>query len=345
MVPAEAIPELAEELRLRPGSTLLDLACGRGAYGLLVAKQAGAPLIGVDFSAQALAEAREQAARMGVSNASFRVGELTATGLPDASVDAVLCTDAIQFPDEPAIAYEEIRRVLKPGGRVVLTCWEPFDRDDERLSPRLRRANLAAGLHQAGFTDVEVRDRPSWLAREHALWEEAAALDPGDDPALRSLQPRGCAVPAVGRPAPPSTGRRYQPSVTSATLCQISSFNPVAHDRRRDLDADRSRMWDLSRRVLFRPSPKPATYGEGVMPARRKWSDLSGRSRTLIISVAVADGILKAAALIDIKRRPASQIRGPKWVWAPVVAVVNSAGVVPTSYFVFGRRQPQSQPD
>ena len=34
----------------------------------------------------------------------------------------------------------------------------------------------------------EVRDRPSWLAREHALWEEAVTLDPGDDPALRSFQ-------------------------------------------------------------------------------------------------------------------------------------------------------------
>jgi SAM-dependent methyltransferase len=187
VVAAEAIPELAGELRLGPGSTLLDLACGRGAYGLLVAKRAGTPLIGVDFSAQALTEAREQAARMGVSNASFRVGELTATGLPDASVDAVLCTDAIQFPDEPAVAYDEIRRVLKPGGRVALTCWEPFDRADERLSPRIRRANLADGLRRAGFTDIEVRDRPSWLAREHALWEEAAALDPGDDPALRSF--------------------------------------------------------------------------------------------------------------------------------------------------------------
>src|SRR6516225_854458 len=187
VIAVEAIPELAEELRLRREGALLDLACGRGAYGLLVAKQAGTALIGVDFSAQALSEAREQAARMGVSNASFRVGELTATGLPDASVDAVLCTDAIQFPDEPAVAYQEIRRVLKPGGRVVLTCWEPFDRADERLSPRLRRANLAGGLHLAGFTDIEVRDRPSWLAREHALWEEAAALDPGEDPALRSL--------------------------------------------------------------------------------------------------------------------------------------------------------------
>jgi SAM-dependent methyltransferase len=191
VVAAEAIPELTEELRLRPGSTLLDLACGRGAYGLLVAQKAGTSLIGVDFSAQALTEAREQATRMGVRGASFRIGELTATGLPDASAKAVLCTDAIQFPDQPASAYDEIRRVLKPGGRVVLTCWEPLDRNDERLSLRVRRANLGAGLHQAGFTDVEVRDRPSWLARERALWEEAVTLDPGDDPALRSLHAEG----------------------------------------------------------------------------------------------------------------------------------------------------------
>jgi Family of unknown function (DUF5652) len=78
--------------------------------------------------------------------------------------------------------------------------------------------------------------------------------------------------------------------------------------------------------------------------AQRKWSDLSERNRKLIIAVAVADSILKAAALIDIKRRPAEQIRGPKWLWAPVVVVVNSAGVVPLSYFLFGRRRPRSQP-
>jgi SAM-dependent methyltransferase len=191
VVPAEAVAELAEELRLAPGDTLLDLACGRGAYGLLIARESGASLIGVDFSAQALTEAEEQAARMGVGNADFRVGELTSTGLPGDSVEAVLCTDAIQFPDEPAAAYDEIRRVLKPGGRVVLTCWEPVDRDDERIAARVRRANLGAGLRQAGFTDVEVRERPSWLAREHALWEESVTLAPGEDPALRSFQAEG----------------------------------------------------------------------------------------------------------------------------------------------------------
>jgi len=74
------------------------------------------------------------------------------------------------------------------------------------------------------------------------------------------------------------------------------------------------------------------------MPARW-WSDLSDRNRRLLITVAVADGALRVAALIDIKRRPASQIRGPKRVWAAAVAVVNSAGVLPISYFVFGRRR------
>jgi hypothetical protein len=80
--------------------------------------------------------------------------------------------------------------------------------------------------------------------------------------------------------------------------------------------------------------------------AAKKWSDLSKRSRKLIIVAAVAETSLKVAALIDIKRRPASQIRGSKWLWAAVVLVVNSFGGAPLSYFAFGRRrQPRSQPD
>ena len=81
------------------------------------------------------------------------------------------------------------------------------------------------------------------------------------------------------------------------------------------------------------------------MVARRQWSDLSERNRKLLAITAVAEGILKLAALIDLKRRPASQVRGPKWLWATVLAVVGSAGVVPISYFVLGRREPASPPD
>ena len=80
------------------------------------------------------------------------------------------------------------------------------------------------------------------------------------------------------------------------------------------------------------------------MADQRRWSDLSEGTRRLIIVTAVAESILKGAALIDIKRRPADQIRGPKWLWVPVVTLVNSLGIVPISYFLFGRRPPPSQP-
>ena len=76
------------------------------------------------------------------------------------------------------------------------------------------------------------------------------------------------------------------------------------------------------------------------MADRRRWSDLSEGTRRLIIVTAVAESILKGAALLDIKRRPADQIRGPKWLWVPVIVLVNAAGVVPVSYFLFGRRPP-----
>jgi phospholipase D-like protein len=69
------------------------------------------------------------------------------------------------------------------------------------------------------------------------------------------------------------------------------------------------------------------------------WTDLSRRGRTLIIAAAVAEGILKTAALVDIARRPADQIRGSKWIWVPVVVVVNSFGCAPLAYFAFGRRR------
>jgi hypothetical protein len=70
----------------------------------------------------------------------------------------------------------------------------------------------------------------------------------------------------------------------------------------------------------------------------KRWSDLSPRTRKLIIVTGVAEAGLKAAAAIDIKRRPADQIRGPKWAWFAGL-LVNTAGVVPLSYFFFGRRR------
>lgn len=73
--------------------------------------------------------------------------------------------------------------------------------------------------------------------------------------------------------------------------------------------------------------------------AARKWSDLSPRTRRLIAVAAVAEGSLKVTALADLRRRPAAEIRGPKWVWAVIVVLVNSFGLAPLSYFALGRKR------
>lgn len=72
--------------------------------------------------------------------------------------------------------------------------------------------------------------------------------------------------------------------------------------------------------------------------ARHRWSDLNTRTQRAIVVAGAAEGVLKTAALIDIRRRPAGQIRGSKWVWIPTVTLVNSFGLAPAAYFLFGRK-------
>ncbi len=71
----------------------------------------------------------------------------------------------------------------------------------------------------------------------------------------------------------------------------------------------------------------------------KRWSDLSTRQRRILIAAATIEAGLKAAMLIDLRRRPASQVRGPKWLWAST-ALVNTAGIAPLSYFIVGRTNP-----
>lgn len=74
--------------------------------------------------------------------------------------------------------------------------------------------------------------------------------------------------------------------------------------------------------------------------ARKRWSDLDARTRRLLLAGGLLEGTLKIAALVDLARRPASQVRGPKLRWALAITLVNSVGIVPIIYFARGRRTP-----
>ena len=72
--------------------------------------------------------------------------------------------------------------------------------------------------------------------------------------------------------------------------------------------------------------------------SRKKWRDLSPRTRELIVVAGTIEAMLKGAALIDLARRPASEVRGSKMRWALAVTFINSVGALPIAYFVRGRR-------
>ena len=74
------------------------------------------------------------------------------------------------------------------------------------------------------------------------------------------------------------------------------------------------------------------------MTGTRRWNDLDERTRRFVVVGGVVEGLLKIAALTDLARRPASRVRGRKWVWAVVLVLVNSAGGAPLVYFRFGRK-------
>jgi ubiquinone/menaquinone biosynthesis C-methylase UbiE len=187
LLPWEGIAEVVELLRLHRPATLVDLGCGRGGYGLEVAARTGASLIGVDFSAEAIRQAEQYADSLG-RDARFVVADIAATGLPTASVDGVMCIDAVHIVSEPADVFGELRRVLRPGGRAVVTNWEARDRDNDTLPEWVRRVDCAGWFAAAGFIDIAVVERQEWEQKERALWAAAAAVDPAGDEAVASLR-------------------------------------------------------------------------------------------------------------------------------------------------------------
>jgi len=75
-----------------------------------------------------------------------------------------------------------------------------------------------------------------------------------------------------------------------------------------------------------------------LVTTRRRWQELSPRTRRLVVAGALIDGSLRIAALVDLRHRPADQVRGSKKAWVAGVSLVNSAGLLPLAYFLAGRR-------
>lgn len=173
---------------IRPGETVLDLGSGAGFDALLAARALAGTgrVIGVDMAPAMITKARRNAATAGHANVEFRLGEIEALPVADASVDLILSNCVINLSPEKARVFAEAFRVLKPGGRLAIAdviATGPLPRDLRDHLPTIGACiggavaadEMASLLSGAGFSAIRfVRHEES--RRLIATW--------GDHPAL-----------------------------------------------------------------------------------------------------------------------------------------------------------------
>jgi SAM-dependent methyltransferase len=116
---------LVELAAPHPAQTFLELACGPGDLGLAVAERVGADglVIATDFSPAMVDVARRAGEARGLGNVEYRVADAERLELGDGSVDGIVCRWGFMLMADPAAAFAEARRVLRPGGPLAFSVW------------------------------------------------------------------------------------------------------------------------------------------------------------------------------------------------------------------------------
>ena len=157
------------------GSRVLDVACGTGIVGRLAAERAGASgsVVGVDLNAGMIEVAKQNAPKDG--NTEWRQGDVASLPFPDDRFDLAFCQQGLQFFPDKLTALKEIRRVLAPGGAVIVTVWSSVpplgtaiaDALTRYVSPEVAKSSLAPFAFnepevmrklfvESGFLDIQM---------------------------------------------------------------------------------------------------------------------------------------------------------------------------------------------
>jgi SAM-dependent methyltransferase len=179
--------------RLAPGETVVDLGSGAGMDAFLAARQVGPTghVIGVDMTDAMLEKARENARKVDLEDrVEFRKGNIEALPIDDESVDAIISNCVINLSPEKDRVYREAYRVLRPGGRIMISdvvlerplpdeVLHSIDAYLGCVGGASLRAEYLETIEKAGFREVRIERESSFL--------NAISFD---DPAVREAMDR-----------------------------------------------------------------------------------------------------------------------------------------------------------
>lgn len=164
---------------LAPGMTVLDVSSGRGTQAIFYAQQFGVDVTGIDLSDDMVRTARRNATRAGVDDrVRFRQGDSQHLPFADGTFDVVVNECAVGIPDDSQAVVDEMIRVLRPGGTVVIheSTWRASmaqaEKDEfaERYGTTpLERSEWVEMLVRGGAADVQVETDP-W-SRPEMFWK------------------------------------------------------------------------------------------------------------------------------------------------------------------------------
>jgi len=195
LIPAESVLGLGSGNPVRhadllPGEVVVDLGSGGGVDVFLAAERVGTAgrAIGIDLTPEMVTRARNAARTAGVTNVEFREALIERLPLEDASADAVLSNCVINLSPDKAAVFREAFRVLRPGGRLVVSDivqerpLGPMEDDCGCVATAMVRSEYLGTIRDAGFRDLEVLEDRPWLQTGDRV--DASALT------IRAMKPK-----------------------------------------------------------------------------------------------------------------------------------------------------------